>query len=436
MSTAEKRRTWTLWRPLGIGVGAAIFLILVLGVWGNFTNISGAVIGTGKVQVATQRTALQHPVGGVVAEMLVQNGDEVRVGDILLRLDATSLSSELNVVEGELFEALANEARLQAIVDDSTEILPHPTLLEAAATHPSVQSLLDRQARRLAAHYASLNTQNSLLGQQAQQVREQIIGTKAELAAKQKRKTYVEEELAQSSALAAKKLIKASVVYSLQKDKVTNEGDIARLRAKAAELGGKVAELELKRHDLAPAIKEKAVAEMSKLRPVRTKFLEKRITLLDRLSQLEIRSPIDGKIHDSQILGLRSVIVAAKPLMYIVPSHEPVSVMVRIDASDIDQIYLSQPASLKFRSFSRRTTPVIFGEITLISPDAFLDEKTKKPYYDVEIGLTPEELAKLEGKPLLPGMPVDAFISTQSRTPLNYVTKPLLNYFDRAFRDA
>lgn len=422
--------------PIGIGFLAALFLFGVLGIWGTVTNISGAVVGKGKVQVSTTRTALQHPIGGVISEILANNGDRVRAGDIILRLDDTTLLSELEIVEGELFEALANEARLEALVDDLPDLVPHPVLQEAADTRPDIVALIARHTRRLAAQRAALDSQNRLLEEQTQQVREQIIGVQAQLKAKQQRKIFVNQELEQDLILAEKGLIKLSVVFALRKDLATTQGEIGNLRAKAAELSGKVAEIELKRLDLVPANTEKAVDALSKLRPLRTKFLVKRLTMLNKLAQLDVRAPISGAIHDSKIEGLRSVVVAAKPLMYIVPNEEPISVAVQISAADVDQLYLGQPATLKFRAFNRRSTPVIAGEVSLISADAFLNPKTRKPYYDVEISLTMDELAKLEGKTLLPGMPVDAFISTTSRTPLNYITKPLMDYFDLAFRDA
>lgn len=422
--------------PLGIGFLAALFLFAVLGIWGTVTNISGAVVGKGKVQVSTTRTALQHPIGGVISEILAKNGDRVRAGDIILRLDDTALLSELEIVEGELFEALANEARLVALVDDLPDLVPHPVLQEAADTRPDIAALIDRHSRRLTAQRAALDSQNRLLQEQARQVQEQIIGVQAQLEAKLQRKSYVNQELVQDLILSEKGLIKLSEIFALRKDLATTEGEIGNLRAKAAELSGKVAELELKRLDLIPASTEKSVDALSKLRPLRTKFLVKRLSMLNKLAQLDVRAPISGAIHDSKVEGLRSVVVAAKPLMYIVPSEEPISIAVQISSTDIDQLYLGQPASLKFRSFNRRLAPVIMGEVSLISADAFLNPKTKKAYYDVEISLSMDELAKLEGKTLIPGMPVDAFLSTTSRSPLNYITKPLMDYFDLAFRDA
>src|SRR5262245_49981874 len=170
------RRSWTIRKPLGIGLVAVAILLGFLFTWGTTLNISGAVIAKGQVQVSSSRTAVQHPVGGVVAEILAQNGDKVRSGDIVLKLDDTQLRSELAAVEGELFEILANEARLVAELDDQKQLSPHRILREAAEANPELRVLMERQQRQLDSHYKSLDTQISLLEEQTRQIRDQAAG--------------------------------------------------------------------------------------------------------------------------------------------------------------------------------------------------------------------------------------------------------------------
>ena len=258
----------------------------------------------------------------------------------------------------------------------------------------------------------------------------------AQLNAKREERTFSEAELERLDTLAGRGLVKQSERFSLLKTMSTIEGEIGKLEARAAELRGKISETELKRHMIIPKERKLAVAELSKLRPERTKFLERRSTLLNQMSKLEIRAPISGRAHDSNVLGIKSVVVAGKPLMMIVPDSDPGIVLVRIDATDIDQIYPRQEASLKFKAFNGRHIPIILGEVSSISADVFKDPVTRRSYYEVTLTMDESELAKLGERALLPGMPVEAFLSTESRTPLNYVLQPLLTYFDRAFRDA
>ena len=330
-----------------------------------------------------------------------------------MKLDDTQLRSELAAVEGELFEILANEARLVAELDDQKELSPHSILREAAERNPELRALLERQQRQLDAHYNSLRTQISLLEEQTKQIRDQALGEESALDAKRQHLALSEDELASSEQSLDKGIITKTVVTTLQKDVIATKGEIGKLIAKVAELKGKISEQQLKILTIPLDMKEKSADKLNQLGQQKKKLIETRNGILYKLSKLEIRTPVSGTVNDSKILGLRSVVEAAKPIMYIVPDSEPASVSVRVDAADIDQVYLGQEASLRFIAFNRRSTPMIAGEVTYISADAFMDERTQKLYYLVEVSLIEEELQKLGEVTLISGMPVEAFFTTQ-----------------------
>lgn len=429
------RKTWTTGRPFAIVVLTMILGLSALAYWSTQARISGAVIGKGALEVSTTMTAVQHPVGGVVDRIYARNGDRVLSGDLLVRLDSSQPRSDLTVTEGELFETLANIARLEAVIDHRDRLDLHPLLSEAAAGREDIARLVARQNRQLAAHFEAVTSNRGLLDEQAQQIRAEIAGVSAQLAATRDELALLAEEIANADILSERKLIKASEVYKLKKEDVAMRGEIGRLEAKIAELRGKISELDLKRLAVVPLAQEKAEEALSKLRPLRTRHMEKRLQLTDTLSKLEIRAPVDGTIHQSALFGQRSVVVAAKPLMMIVPSSEPVQVAVRIDATDIDQVHVGQEASLKFKAFSQRELPIILGDVARISADVLSDPVTKSFYYDVKVTLRAPELAKLGDRELMPGMPVEAFMSTDSQIAIQYVLRPIKHYFDRAFRD-
>lgn len=431
----SKRRTWTTGRPFAVTVFSLIFLLGCLAVWSTRANISGAVIGSGTIEVSTTMTAVQHPIGGVVSEINVRNGDRVRAGDILVQLDSRQFHSDLNVVEGELFEVLANIARLQAIMDNRRQMELTPVLAEAVQAKPEVNLLVERQQQQLTAHFEAITSGMHLLDEQITQVRAEIAGVEAQLAAKLDEIDLLSLEIENAEQLAERKLITMSELYKLKKDDVTIRGEIGQNEAKIAELRGKISELNLKRLVVIPDAQEKAEEELRKLRPLRVRFMEMRLSLLDDLSKLEIRAPVNGKIHESQVQGRRSVITAAKPLMMIVPDDDPYQIGVRIAAADIDQVFIGQEASIKFRAFNARDLPIILGSVSRISPDVTLDPLTKKYHYEVKVALNAGEEAKLNGRELLPGMPVEAYIATESRTAINYVVRPIKRFFDRALRD-
>jgi HlyD family secretion protein len=431
----HNRRSWTIRKPLGIGLVAVTGLFCLVFAWGSTFSISGAVIAKGQVQVASSRIAVQHPVGGVVAEIMAENGDVVRGGDVVVKLDDTKLRSDLAAVEGELFEILANEARLMAELDDSKKLSPHPILRDAAEHNPELRALLERQQRQLDAHHQSLVTQVSLLEEQTSQTRDQVLGEESALDAKREHLAFSEEELASSVQSLDKGIITRPIVSTLQKDVIAAKGEVGKLSAKVAELRGKISEQQLKILTIPLDMKEKSADKLNQLGQQKTKLMETRNGILYNLSKLEVRAPLSGTINDSKIMGLQSVIEAAKPIMYIVPDEEPESISIRVDAADIDQVYLNQEASLRFIAFNRRSTPVIQGKVTYVSADAFMDERTQKLYYLVEVSLIEEELQKLGDVTLISGMPVEAFLTTKSRSPASYVTKPIVDYFGRAFRD-
>ena len=428
------RLTWSTRRPLLLGLGSFVLLVGVIGFWSVRADIAGAVIGLGVIEVSSTQTAVQHPVGGVEKEILAREGDRVAAGDVVVRLDDFQLLSDLKVVEGDLFETLAAIARLEAEVEGRPTLTLHPALAEAARI-PEYGRLIDRQQRDLDAFYASIAAEDGLLDEQVSQIQAQIVGIEAQLAASTDERALISAELLTARDLNARGLNRDADLVALEKAEVATRGEIGKLTAQIAELRGKIAEVELKRLQILPDAETSAAQELAKLRPERTRFLERRASILDGLTKLDIRAPVSGQIYQSTVQGLRSVIVAASPLMMIVPDDDPVLANVRVAATDIDQAYVGQSASLKFKSFNGRQIPIILGRVAQISADASLDTTTRKTYYQVKVGLLPEEMAKLGDKDLIPGMPVEAFLSTESRTPLSYVLRPFMFYFDRAFRD-
>lgn len=436
MQTDPQRQTWNISRMVVIGVTAVFALLAVFGVWATRAHIAGAVIGTGVIEVSTTRTAVQHPIGGVVMEILKREGDRVSAGEIVLRLDDRILRSDLTVTEGALFETLANIARLEAALESRPEMALHPLLAVAADESAELQALLARQQRQLDDHFSAINTEMRLLDEQVSQIDAQIVGINAQLTAKRDEQIILATELVRGQELSDQGLIRTPELTTLEKADVTVRGEIGRLDAQIAELRGKISEAGLKRLSVITDAADLIGVELSRLRPERTRLLEARSGLLNELSLLDIRAPVSGHIIDSQVFGLRSVVVAASPLMMIVPEDEPVLAVVRVAATDIDQVYVGQIASLKFNAFNGRQIPIILGQVLQLSADATLDQTTRQSYYNVAVALDEVDLSALGENDLVLGMPVEAFLTSESRTPLSYALRPILFYFDRAFRDA
>lgn len=163
---------------------------------------------------------------------------------------------------------------------------------------------------------------------------------------------------------------------------------------------------------------------------------ERRILVIDNLARLDIRAPVSGAVYGMQVNAIRAVIRPAEPVMFIVPDDIPLVISSRINPIHIDQVYVGQEVTLRFSAFNQRSTPELFGKVVKVSADAFVDQATQVSYYKAEITPDPGEYDKLEGLELLPGMPVEAYIRTDDRTPMNYLIKPIADYFNKAFRES
>lgn len=431
----RNRRSWTIRKPLVIGWAALFGLFGLVFVWAVTFNISGAVIGKGQVQASANRIAVQHPVGGVVSQILAANGDRVKGGGVVVRLDHASLDSELAAVESELFELLANEARLEAELSGRSTLFLHPVLEEAARNNPVVRARLQQQQRQLQASQGSMVTEVSVLQQQRGQVADEARGVQAALAAKREEVVLLSDELARARDYLQKGYTTRHMVSALERDLVKAKGEAGTLSAKRAELNGKLAEQQLKTYASPLDVKLLSADKLNLSKQQSTKLLESRNAILYKLGKLDVRAPVSGLVFDSKVLGPRSVIEAAKPIMYIVPDTKPNLVVVRVDAKDIEQVHVGQDAGLRFTTFNKRSTPIIAGRVTAVSADTFLDEKTQSSYYFVDVRLIESEMQKLGDVELISGMPVEAFIKTEERTPASYVFRPIADFFAKAFRD-
>ncbi|WP_108836108.1 HlyD family type I secretion periplasmic adaptor subunit [Tateyamaria sp. Alg231-49] len=436
--SAEKKdeRKWKATGPLLVGAGALIVLVGVLGYWSVNARIAGAVIASGMIQVESNRQVLQHPQGGVVGELLVKDGDFVASGDVVLRFDDRQLRSELAILEGQLFELLARKARLQA-ERDGLNALPAPDgLLAEAVTDPAVQGLIDGQQRLFEARADTLRQSEEQIAEQIAQAENQIDGASAQLAALATQRGLIETELVDAQSLFEKGLTPAARVSALQREQARLLGEIGSLTANVAQLRGQIAALNIERIALTTRLREEAISTLRDLQFQEIELVQRRLSTLETLSRTELRAPVGGVIYDSRVFALQSVVSPAEPIMFIIPQDQPMIVSARIDPIHVDQVHVGQEASLRFAAFDQRMTPEVFGRVTKLSADVFTDQASGVSYYQVELIPSEGEMEKLGGQTLLPGMPVEAFIKTAERSPLNYLAKPLTDYFARAFRES
>lgn len=421
--------------PLAVGLVAILCLVGGIGGWSVATSIAGAVVAPGTIKVETERQVVQHADGGVVGEILAKDGDAVAAGQVLVRLDGTFLRSEQMIVERQLLEIQARKARLVAERDglDSPDfaVLDSFDNIDPAWVLDHVEG----QTRLFAARNTALAQELDQLHEQTVQIDNQIEGTRAQQDALQKQLVLIEKELADKMTLYRQSLVPASQVLALQREEAGLEGNIGRLASQEAELRAKVSELVVRGLRLRESRREDAITTLRDLQYSEIELQERRLSLAERLSRLDIRSPVDGVVFGSKVFTVGSVVQAAEPMMYVVPGGQALLVSARVETTDIDEVFPGQPVSLKFTTFDSRTTPNVSGQVLRVSADALTDEATRATFYEVVIEPDIDEMADLPDIELVPGMPVESFIRTRDRSPLSYLLHPLAVYFERAFRE-
>ncbi|MDB5660790.1 MAG: type secretion rane fusion protein HlyD family [Cypionkella sp.] len=426
---------WSARRPVILGLVTVALLIFGFGGWSLTTEIDGAIVAGGQLEVEQNKQIVNHPDGGVVAEIAVKEAQAVKAGDLLIRLDGSLLQSELSIVEGQLFEMLARKARLEAERDDKDAPNFSGEIADLAKTRADVAEQIEGQRNLFFARKESLARQGDQLVKREGQITSQIEGIDAQIDALKQQLALIQQELTAQQTLLDKGLAQSSRVLELERNKASLQGSMGELISSKAQAEGRGTEIDLEVLRLAAVRREEASTQLRDLGPQALELVERRRALIERIARLEIRAPVSGLVLGLQVTSPRSVLRAAEPVLYIIPQDRPLVITAQIQPIHIDEVHVGQHVRLAFPAFSARTTPEIFGHVATISADALVDQRTQASYFRAEILLDEGELAKLKTQTLLPGMPVEAFIETGARSPMSYLLKPFTDYFKMAFRE-
>ena len=429
------RNRWNHRHFLLIGYTALFVLVFGLGAWAAVTQIAGAVVSSGIIEVEGNRQVVQHPDGGVIAEIDARDGDEVAAGDVLVRLDGSALITELGIVEGQWFEILARKSRLSAERDGLEAIAFDPELIERGLTDKSIAGIVKAQEQQFEARLKLNRDERDQLDEQKTQIAEQNVGLESLRDSTRLQIDLLSKEITSQEALLRQGLTEQTKVLTPQRELARLRGTEGQVQASLAESRGKIAEIEVERLRLASEFRDKAITELRELEFREIELRERRRDLKDRIAKLDLRAPVSGVVYGSTADTIRGVIRAGDPVMYVVPKNTPLVVRAHVEPIHIDQVHVGQEATLRFSAFDARTTPEVSGTVKAVSADAFEDRQRGTRYYraDIEIDATIQE--KLGNLIILPGMPVEAFIRTEDRSAWTYLTKPLTTYFTRAFRE-
>lgn len=420
-------------RQLRLTLVLALLASTSLAAWAGLTRIDGAVVSQGSLVVDSSVKKIQHQTGGVVGEIDVREGGHVNAGDVVVRLDDTIPRANLAIVAKSLDEVSARIARLEAERDNLDRVV-FPDDMNRRVLDRELQRTMEGEQGLFSLRRAAREGQKAQLRERITQLGQEISGILAQIDAKAKEVALIRRELDGVRELYKKNLIQVTRLTALEREEARLEGERAALVANAAQARGKVAETQLQIIQVDQDLRSEVAKELRELQGKSAELVERRVAAQDQLQRVDIRAPLSGTVHQLAVHTVGGVVQPGEAMMLVVPDDEGLAVEVKVAPQDIDHLHLGQRANLRFSAFNQRTTPEIEGEVSLISADATVDQRTGASYYVVRLQVPPAQLERLGPVKLIAGMPVEAFIMTGQRSLASYLMKPVAEQMGRAFR--
>jgi len=422
-----------LTRPWRLALASLVLLIGILGTWASLSTINGAVVASGQATIQGKPKLIQSLDGGVVAEILVRDGDIVQEGDVLMRLDPTLLEVNLEIARSQLAAALAMRARLIAEQTGSNT----PVFEDADPRFGQIDMALHERGQTaiFAARAAVLKGRRAQLEEAVLQFAHQSEGVRGQIAALNDQVALLEHDLANMRSLIDKDLARQSQLSQLQRDKSQLMGQLASLKAELARLTSAPRDARLETLQAENSYMEGVVTE---LRDVTSRIEELKLQIVTHhaaLSRIDITAPTAGVVHEMQVTTQGGVVPSGGTIASIVPLAKDMDFELRVDPRSIDEVHPGQEASLMVASFDAMTTPRLSARVASISPDVIEDPRTGQAFYRVALQVPPAELAKLGDVILMSGMPVEAYLETGHRSVLSYLLYPVTSHLRRALRE-
>ena len=420
-------------RPVAIGAAVVGLFFGVFGLWAALAPLSTAAIAPGEVIVETKRKTVQHLEGGIVRDILVRDGDVVKAGQVLVRLDRTQPGTMLSLIEGRVIAARALEARLTAEREDRDSVT-YPEEIRSRAAEPEVAAAIESQNRIFAARRDDLVNKIDILRKKDSQVRAEIDGLKAQIAAADRQLKLIASEVDGIRGLVERGLVARPRLLALERRAAEIEGERGRNVADIARAEQSIGETELKVQEVRTTRLNETVAELREVQGQLFDLGERYQVSRDVLSRTEVRAPIDGTVVGLRVATAGGVLSPGEAILDIVPSEDRLVIDARVRPEDIDVVRPGLRAEVRFTAFSQRNTRPFDAAVESVSADRLSDRLTPEGYFLARIVLTAGE-EQFKGAKLHPGMQAETMIITGTRSALSYFLKPLTDSFNRAFRE-
>ena len=422
----------------GLAVAAAFFL-LFLG-WAAFARLDAAALAPGRTTVAGQRQSVQHRDGGIVAAILVKEGQAVRQGEVLIRLAAPAVAAQERVLASQAIWLIAQRARLRAEQAGTGMEVPVEFGNMTGDDRADAQAALRAQRAQMAARSALLSTQQGVAMHEGSQAGSQAVGYREQVASVIEQERLITDELESLRTVAEKGFVSKTRIRALERAKADLIGQHGRLRAARDSAANMVGEARLKALEAKQNLQEKVTSDLRDTEALLGDVLPKWSAARDELARTQVRAPVSGTVVGLSVHTIGGVIAAGQTLMDIVPRASAVVIEVRFSPTDVDDLAVGQKAEIRFAGFPGRSLPIIEGKLTRLSADSFVEEKTDIAYFLGEVTIAPDQIALIrdyrEGDfAMKPGMPVEVVVPLRRRTALQYMIDPLTDTMWRSFRE-
>ena len=420
-------------------VRQGLWLILIFfgifGIWSFFGHISGAVVAPGTIKIENERKIVQHLEGGIVEDILVREGEEVKAGQPLVVLESVSVDANTNITRKQALDLEARRTRLIA-EKDHLDRLEWTQGVRDQANELNALDVLSNEEKVFATRRNTLNNQVELLKTQLAQLKAQERGLEDQLKAEGAILSALREELSAKRQLYKERYLEKSQILALEREVAGHQGSQGRLRQSIAESRQKAAELNVRIEDVTGRFVEDSTRELTQVENELTQARERIRPLADAKKRLQITAPVAGKVVDLKIHSRGGVVHPGETLMDIVPHDNPLIIETQVPVNKITEVYVGQPAMVQLDAFDTNLIPHMPGKVTYVSADR-LEQPSyggNMPYYLCYVEVDPAAL-KENDLYLSPGMPATVFITTTEKTVIYYIFEPLIRNWDRALRE-
>ena len=420
-----KRHLW-LALALCVGVFGGVF------VWASLFEISGAVVAEGSVGVQGEVKTIQHQEGGRVSRILVSEGDVVRSGAILMRLDGTNVRVELASVEKQLVEWTYKADRLHAELE-GLEQIRFSDVLSGVFSKDQREEIQQDNIALMVARQKAVDGKEGQLREQIRQIEKRAEGLEVQREAKARELALVEEDIEANGKLRKKELVTRSAFNALRREAADAEGELGALVSEIAQARQTIGERQFALIEMQEEFRSSQLEELREAKAKIDQLEEQQRSARDRMDQLDIRAPEDGVVQELVVHTIGAVISPGAVVMKVVPKSDELIIRAQLDPNEIDRVFVGQDVRIRFPSFDARTTPEIFGVVDVVSADR-VDGKDKS-FYEARISIGKDQEERLFGQSLVPGMPAESYLQTGSRTILSYLFKPLSDQIEHVMRE-